>query len=95
MNQGPPADFGAMADRILGVMPILVVGIAVLGLAIWLFFKWRHARNFAKYGAVVDEVRNSSGGTLSDSEVYDRALPKYLEELDRKTMRGHNTKDKK
>jgi hypothetical protein len=45
MNQAPPTDFDGMADRLLITMPLVLAGIAVLGLAVWLYVKWRDARN--------------------------------------------------
>jgi hypothetical protein len=83
MNGGPPADFAGMTDRLLGVLPFIVAGLAVLSLMIWLSVKWWDARrdnhNFRKYVEVTDEVRKSNGGKLSDAEVSAQAFGKYLD----------------
>lgn len=79
MNGAPPADFAGMTDRLLGVLPFIAAGLAVLCLMIWLSVKWRDHRNFRKYVEVTDEVRKSKGGKLSDAEVSAQAFGKYLD----------------
>jgi hypothetical protein len=92
--QAPPTDLVGMTDRLMSVMPILIAGFAVLGLAIWLYMKWRDARDFQTYVDVVSDVRKSGGARLSDEEVHAKAFPKYLEAMDAKTMPGRRTKGK-
>ncbi|UKA56754.1 hypothetical protein LFT45_23045 (plasmid) [Arthrobacter sp. FW305-BF8] len=94
MNGGLPADFEGMTGRILGILPLMVAGLAVLCLVIWLAAKWTDARrdnrNFRKYVEVTDEVRRSNGGKLSDAEVSAQAFGKYLDVAEPKL--GNNRK---
>lgn len=94
MTQAPPIDFAGIADRLMAIMPIILAGIAVLGLAIWLCMKRRDARDFKTYVDVVNDVR-ASDDTLPREEVQARAFPKYLEKhWTAKTAPAPDTKDK-
>ncbi|PTT70319.1 hypothetical protein [Arthrobacter sp. HMWF013] len=93
MNQAPPTDFAGMTDRLLNMLPIMLAALAVLGLAVWLYERWRNVRNLQTYVDVVNDVQNS-GGNLPADKVDARAFRKYLALMDAKTMPKVKTKNK-